>query len=108
MNGKTLKELSGEKIEGLLWDSGSDTKLVEIDEDTYELHAGFGDYSIIIKELFFNEPAKWMVDPLTVTVDFIFQDEVVHSMQDMHETEEELVSAIETGVGNMNQLLIGA
>lgn len=94
MIGNKLNELSGEKIEQLLWKIGCDSNVVEIDEDTWELHIGFGDYTVVLGELYFDEPGKWMVDPLTVTIDLIFQEEVVAADADVYSDEQDLVEGI--------------
>lgn len=100
MNGHKLTELIGEKIEGLLWDAGCDFRLHEIDEDTFELHVGVGEHTVKLGELYFEEDEKWMVDPLTLTMDLYFQDENVGSDITIVESEDELVERLLALAGN--------
>lgn len=94
MIGNKLNELSGEKIEQLLWKIGCDSRVVEIDENTWELHVEFGAYTVVLGELYYDEPGSWMVDPLTVSIDLIFQEEVIAADADVYSDEQDLVTGI--------------
>lgn len=88
-----MSELSGEKIEELLWEAGCDIQHKDIDNGIGKVDVTVGLYTIVVGETFWLDGA-WFVDTDTLTMDKIFEDQPVESDISEVESEQDLVDHI--------------
>lgn len=88
-----MSELSGEKIEELLWEAGCE---VSHDGGLYDIspiEVTVGDTKVIISEAWFEE-GKWFADSETLVLEKLVDGEKVDEDLEVLSTEEELVEHI--------------
>lgn len=88
-----MSELSGDTIEGLLWDEGCEVEHDGGLEEGTPIKVTVGNTVVLISEAYF-EFGEWYVDPTTVVLEKIVEGEKVAEDLDIVETEEELVDHI--------------
>ena len=90
-----MSELSGEKIERLLWNAGCEVEHNDGLEEISPIKVTVGDTVVIISEAWFEE-GDWFVDTDTLTLDKVVEGAKVGEDLDLVNTEEELVDHILT------------
>jgi len=88
-----MSELSGDKIEGLLWDEGCEVEHDGGLEEGTPIKVTVGTTVVLISEAYF-EFGEWFVDTDTVVLEKIAEGEKVDEDLDIFSTEEELVEHI--------------
>lgn len=88
-----MSELSGEKIERLLWNAGSEVEHNDGLEEVSPIKVTVGDTTVIITEAWFEE-GDWFVDTNTMMLEALVEGEKVDEDLSVIETEEELVEHI--------------
>jgi hypothetical protein len=88
-----MSELSGEKIERLLWNAGCEVEHNDGLEEISPIKVTVGDTVVIISEAWFEE-GEWFADTDTLTLDKLVEGEKVGEDLDLVGTEEELVAHI--------------
>jgi len=88
-----MSELSGEKIEELLWEAGCEVEHNGGIEEISPIKVTVGDIYVIISEAWFEE-GEWFADTETLVLEKIIEGEKVDEDLDVFETEEELVEHI--------------
>jgi hypothetical protein len=88
-----MSELSGEKIERLLWEAGSEVSHNDGLEEVSPIKVTVGDTTVIITEAWF-EDGDWFVDTDTMILEQLVDGEKVDEDLSIIETEEELVEHI--------------
>jgi hypothetical protein len=88
-----MSELSGEKIEGLLWEAGCEVEHDGGIEEISPIKVTIDDTVVIISEAWFEE-GEWFVDTETLVLEKIVEGEKVDEDLAVFETEEELVEHI--------------
>lgn len=88
-----MSELSGDKIEGLLWDAGCEVKHDGGLEEVSPIKVTVGDTVVIISEAWFEE-GEWFADTDTLVLEKYVYGEKVAEDLDVFTTEEELVEHI--------------
>ena len=88
-----MSELSGEKIEGLLWDAGCEVEHDGGMEEISPIKVTVDNTVVIISEAWFEE-GEWFVDTDTLVLEKIVDGEKVDEDLEVFETEEELVEHI--------------
>lgn len=88
-----MSELSGEKIEDLLWEAGCEVEHVVVDDEITSIHVAVGESIIVVSETFFEE-GDWFIDSDTVSVEKIFEGEKTDEDLSIPNNEEELVQSI--------------
>lgn len=91
-----MSELSGEKIEELLWEHGCDVEILPDPEHlVYAFRTQVGDYTIEVSELFWEEDENgWYLDSDTITILKFDEGRVVDEDLTVPTSEEELVDII--------------
>lgn len=85
--------LSGDVIEGLLWDAGCEVQHDGGLEEISPIKVTVGDTVVIISEAWF-EDGEWFVDNDTLVLEKLVDGEKVDEDLDVFNTEEELVEHI--------------
>jgi hypothetical protein len=88
-----MSELSGEKIEGLLWEAGCEVSHDGGKEEISPIKVTVGQTEVIISEAWF-EDGEWFADTDTLVLEKILDGEKVDEDLEVFETEEELVEHI--------------
>jgi hypothetical protein len=88
-----MSELSGEKIEELLWEAGCEVEHNGGIEEISPIKVTVGDIYVIISEAWFEEGERF-ADTETLVLEKIIEGEKVDEDLDVFETEEELVEHI--------------
>lgn len=88
-----MSELSGEKIEELLWEAGCEVVHSGGLEEIEHIDVTVGETTVIISEAWFVE-GDWFVDPDTLTLLKVVDGEQVDEDLEVFSTEEELVAHI--------------
>ena len=88
-----MSELSGDKIEGLLWEAGCEVSHDGGLEEISPIKVTVGDTVVIISEAWFEE-GKWFADTDTLVLEKFIYDEKVDEDLEVFNTEEELVEHI--------------
>jgi hypothetical protein len=88
-----MSELSGEKIEGLLWEAGCEVEHNGGLEEVSPIKVTVGDTVVIISEAWFEE-GEWFADSNTLVLEKIVDGEKVDEDLEIFDTEEELVEHI--------------
>lgn len=88
-----MSELSGEKIEELLWEAGCEVAHDGGMEMISPIEVTVGDTKIIITEAWFDE-GYWFTDTETLVLEKVVDGEKVDEDLDVCNTEEELVEHI--------------
>jgi hypothetical protein len=88
-----MSELSGEKIEGLLWEAGCEVQHDGGLEEVSPIKVIVGDTVVIISEAWFEE-GEWFADSNTLVLEKIVDGEKVDEDLEIFESEEELVEHI--------------
>ena len=88
-----MSELSGEKIEGLLWEAGCEVQHDGGLEEVSPIKVTVGDTVVIISEAWFEE-GEWFADSNTLVLEKIVDGEKVDEDLEIFDTEEELVEHI--------------
>lgn len=88
-----MSELSGEKIEGLLWEAGCEVEHDGGLEEVSPIKVTVGDTVVIISEAWFEE-GEWFADTNTLVLEKIVDGEKVDEDLEIFESEEELVEHI--------------
>ena len=88
-----MSELSGEKIEGLLWEAGCEVEHDGGMEEISPIKVTVDNTVVIISEAWFEE-GEWFVDTETLVLEKIVDGEKVDEDLEVFETEEELVEHI--------------
>jgi hypothetical protein len=88
-----LSELSGEKIEELLWEAGCEVSHDGGLEEISPIQVTVGDTKVIISEAWFEE-GNWFADTDTLVLEKLVDGEKVDEDIDIVDTEEELVEHI--------------
>lgn len=88
-----MSELSGEKIEGLLWEAGCEVQHDGGIEEVSPIKVTVGDTVVIISEAWFEE-GEWFADSNTLVLEKLVDGEKVDEDLEIFETEEELVEHI--------------
>jgi hypothetical protein len=88
-----MSELSGEKIEGLLWEAGCEVQHDGGLEEVSPIKVTVGDTVVIISEAWFEE-GEWFADSNTLVLEKIVDGEKVDEDLEIFESEEELVEHI--------------
>lgn len=88
-----MSELSGEKIEELLWEAGCEVEHNGGIEEISPIKVTVGDTIVIISEAWFEE-GEWFADTETLVLEKIIEGEKVDEDLAVFETEEELVQHI--------------
>lgn len=88
-----MSELSGEKIEGLLWEAGCEVQHDGGLEEVSPIKVTVGDTVVIISEAWFEE-GEWFADTNTLVLEKIVDGEKVDEDLEIFESEEELVEHI--------------
>lgn len=87
-----MSELTGEKIESLLWENGCEASQV-LDDDLLTIVIGFGDSVVQISEAWY-EDGEWYADSDTLVLEKFIDDEKVAEDLTVVYSEEELVQRI--------------
>ena len=88
-----MSELSGEKIEDLLWNAGCELEHVEDDEGFLTIHIPVGDSIIVLSEPFFEDD-EWFIDSDNLVLEKIVEGEKVDEDLSVPVSEEDLVQSI--------------
>lgn len=88
-----MSELSGEKIEELLWDAGCEVSHDGGLEEVSPIEVTVGDTKVIISEAWFEE-GEWFADSETLVLEKLVDGEKVDEDLEIFSTEEELVEHI--------------
>jgi hypothetical protein len=88
-----MSELSGEKIEGLLWEAGCEVEHDGGIEEISPIKVTIDDTVVIISEAWFEE-GEWFVDTDTLVLEKIVDGEKVDEDLAVFSSEEELVEHI--------------
>lgn len=88
-----MSELSGEKIEGLLWEAGCEVEHDGGLEEISPIEVTVGDTKVIISEAWFEE-GEWFADTNTLVLEKLVDGEKVDEDLEVFSTEEELVEHI--------------
>lgn len=88
-----MSELSGEKIESLLWEAGCEVEHDGGLEEVSPIKVTVGDTVVIISEAWFEE-GEWFADTNTLVLEKIVDGEKVDEDLEIFESEEELVEHI--------------
>lgn len=88
-----MSELSGEKIEGLLWEAGCEVEHNGGLEEISPIEVTVGDTKVIISEAWFEE-GDWFADSETLVLEKLVDGEKVDEDLEVFSTEEELVEHI--------------
>jgi hypothetical protein len=88
-----MSELSGEKIEELLWEAGCEVEHSGGMEEISPIKVTVGDIIVIISEAWFEE-GDWFADTDTLVLEKIIDGEKVDEDLEVFDTEEELVEHI--------------
>lgn len=88
-----MSELSGEKIEELLWEAGCEVAHDGGMEEISPIKVTVGDTVVIISEAWF-EDGEWFADTDTLVLEKLEYGEVVEEDLAVFESEEELVEHI--------------
>jgi len=88
-----MSELSGEKIEELLWEAGCEVEHSGGMEEISPIKVTVGDIIVVISEAWFEE-GEWFADTDTLVLEKIIDGEKVDEDLDVIDTEEELVEHI--------------
>lgn len=88
-----MSELSGEKIESLLWEAGCEVAHDGGLEEVSPIKVTVGDTVVIISEAWFEE-GEWFADTNTLVLEKLVDGEKVDEDLDIFATEEELVEHI--------------
>jgi hypothetical protein len=88
-----MSELSGEKIEELLWEAGCEVEHSGGLEEISPIKVTVGDTIVIISEAWFEE-GEWYADTDTLVLEKVIDGEKVDEDLDVLTTEEELVEHI--------------
>jgi hypothetical protein len=88
-----LSELSGEKIEELLWEAGCEVSHDGGLEEISPIKVTVGDTVVVISEAWFEE-GQWFADTDTLVLEKLVYGEKVDEDLDVFSTEEELVDHI--------------
>lgn len=95
-----MSELSGEKIEELLWEAGCEVQHDGGIEEISPIKITVGETTILISEAFFEE-GKWFADTDTLVLERVEYGEIVEEDLTVFDTEEELVEHILTLGGDV-------
>lgn len=90
-----MSELSGEKIEELLWEAGCEVQHDGGIEEISPIKVNVGDTTILISEAWF-EDGEWFADTDTLVLERLEYGEIVAEDLTVFDTEEELVEHILT------------
>lgn len=90
-----MSELSGEKIEELLWEAGCEVQHDGGIEEISPIKVTVGDTTVLISEAWF-EDGEWFADTDTLVLERIEYGELVAEDLTVFDTEEELVEHILT------------
>jgi hypothetical protein len=90
-----MSELSGEKIEELLWEAGCEVQHDGGIEEISPIKVTVGDTTVLISEAWF-EDGEWFADTDTLVLERIEYGELVAEDLTVFSTEEELVEHILT------------
>lgn len=90
-----MSELSGEKIESLLWEAGCEVEHNGGLEEVSPIKVTVGDTVVIISEAWFEE-GEWFADTNSLVLEKLVDGEKVDEDLEIFETEEELVEHIVT------------
>lgn len=88
-----MSELSGERIEELLWDAGCEVSHDGGLSEISPIKVTVGDTVVMITEAWF-ENGDWFADSDTLVLEKFVEDEKVDEDLEVFDTEEELVSHI--------------
>lgn len=88
-----MSELSGDKIEGLLWDEGCEVEHDGGAEEISPIKVTVGTNVVIISETYFVD-GEWFADTETLVLEKLVDGEKVAEDLDIFDTEEELVEHI--------------
>lgn len=88
-----MSELSGEKIESLLWEAGCEVEHDGGLEEVSPIKVTVGDTVVNISEAWFEE-GEWFADTNTLVLEKLVDGEKVDEDLEIFETEEELVEHI--------------
>ncbi len=88
-----MSELSGEKIEGLLWEAGCEVEHNGGLEEVSPIKVTVGDTVVIISEAWFEE-GEWFADTNTLVLEKLVDGEKVDEDLEIFTSEEELVEHI--------------
>lgn len=88
-----MSELSGEKIEGLLWEAGCEVYHDGGLEEISPIKVIVGETVVIISEAWFEE-GEWFVDTDTLVLEKMVDGEKVDEDLEVFDSEEELVEHI--------------
>ena len=88
-----MPELSGEKIEELLWEAGCEVSHDGGLEEVSPIQVTVGDTKVIISEAWFEE-GEWFADSQTLVLEKLVEGEKVDEDLEIFSTEEELVEHI--------------
>lgn len=88
-----MSELSGEKIEELLWDAGCEVLHDGGLEEVSPIEVTVGDTKVIISEAWFEE-GQWFADSQTLVLEKLVDGEKVDEDLEIFSTEGELVEHI--------------
>lgn len=88
-----MSELSGEKIEELLWEAGCEVEHSGGMEEISPIKVTVGDTVVIISEAWFEE-GEWFADTDTLVLEKLVYGEKVDEDLEVCNTEEELVAHI--------------
>lgn len=90
-----MSELSGEKIEELLWEAGCEVEHAGGLEEISPIKVTVGEIVVIISEAWFEE-GQWFVDTDTLILEKLVYGEKVDEDLEVFGSEEELVEHILT------------
>jgi hypothetical protein len=99
-----MAELSGEKIEELLWAEGCDLLTHYNEVGAYGFQTEVGGHTIVVSEIFWDEDENkdgWYVDSDTITIEAFLDREKVGEDLTIPEDEQELVNIILSLGGNV-------
>lgn len=88
-----MSELSGDKIEELLWEAGCEVEHSGGMEEISPIKVTVGDTVIIISEAWFEE-GEWFADTETLVLEKLEYGEKVEEDLEVFQSEEELVEHI--------------
>jgi hypothetical protein len=95
-----MSVLSGEKIEGLLWEAGFEVEHDEGKEEGTPIKITAADTVILISEAWF-EDGEWFADTDTLVLEKVVDGEKVDEDLDIVSNEEELVEHISRLSGDL-------
>lgn len=87
-------DLNGDKIESLLYKAGLDTQHFS-DEDGISRLEIQGDSVTVVMSETWESDGRWFIDPKTIVLDKLVQDQITETKFPEVKTEEELVEYIE-------------